>query len=341
MARPNIKDLADAAGVSVSTVNRVIHTPERVREGTVDAVHAAAEEIGFYGLRAMKAKIAPQKQTIRIGIQLLQQNRAFYHTLADEILAAAGANTEYDVRVQIEYLNDLAPENVANSVRKLSTKCDVVGLVASEHPIISDAIQESISAGTPIFSLISPLSSTRAIPYIGLDNYKVGRTAAWAIDNICHAPGKIGTLVGSHRYRSQELNETGFRSYFREHPRGFTLLEPLSTLESSSLARELVENLLNDHPDLTALFISGGGITGALKAVENSGRGKEIVVVGYERMDLTRMALISGLLNVVISHRIDELARTAIQAMLDAALDPTKPIQLKTLEFDILTPENI
>jgi hypothetical protein len=34
-------------------------------------------------------------------------------------------------------------------------------------------------------------------------------------------------LVGNHRYRCQEMNESGFRSYFREHAPGFTLLEPL------------------------------------------------------------------------------------------------------------------
>jgi LacI family transcriptional regulator len=31
-----------------------------------------------------------------------------------------------------------------------------------------------------------------------LDNWKVGRTAAWAFDKIIRTPGKIGILVGNH-----------------------------------------------------------------------------------------------------------------------------------------------
>ena len=34
------------------------------------------------------------------------------------------------------------------------------------------------------------------------------------------------------------MNESGFRSYFREHNQNFTLLEPKSTYESAAVARE-------------------------------------------------------------------------------------------------------
>ena len=60
--------------------------------------------------------------------------------------------------------------------------------------------------------------------YVGLDNWKVGRTSAWAFANICKAPGKIGILMGNPRYRNQEMNEAGFRSYFRESAPYFVLL---------------------------------------------------------------------------------------------------------------------
>ena len=48
--RPTIPDLAEAAGVSVSTVNRVINRAESVRKPTRDRVLAVAQDIGFYGV---------------------------------------------------------------------------------------------------------------------------------------------------------------------------------------------------------------------------------------------------------------------------------------------------
>ena len=77
----------------------------------------------------------------------------------------------------------------------------------------------------------------------GLDNWKVGRTAAWAIARLCTKPGRIGILVGNPRYRCQEMNESGFRSYFRECAPDFTLLEPISTFEDKAIAREVTEPL--------------------------------------------------------------------------------------------------
>ena len=68
------------------------------------------------------------------------------------------------------------------------------------------------------------------------------------------------------------MNESGFRSYFREYAPEFTLLEPLSTFESSAVAQEMTEKLLRDHPDLAGLYVAGGGITGALAALRASGR---------------------------------------------------------------------
>ena len=124
--------------------------------------------------------------------------------------------------------------------------------------------------------------------YIGLDNWKVGRTSAWAFANICKAPGKIGILMGNPRYRNQEMNETGFRSYFRELAPDFTLLEPISTFEAAAVAQEMTERLLADHPDLVGLYVSGGGISGALAALRSAGRAGQIVVVGYDLMEVTR-----------------------------------------------------
>ena len=96
----------------------------------------------------------------------------------------------------------------------------------------------------PVFALISQISATGQVHYVGLDNWKVGRTAAWVFEHVCKAPGKLGILVGNHRYRCQEMNESGFRSYFREHAPDFTLLEPLLTFESSAIAQEMTEKLL-------------------------------------------------------------------------------------------------
>jgi LacI family transcriptional regulator len=162
----------------------------------------------------------------------------------------------------------------------------------------------------------------------------------WAIAGMCASPGPVGIVVGNHRYRCQELNESGFRSYCREHATAFSLLEPVQTFEDNSIARDVTEQLLRREPDLVALYVSGGGMPGVLEALRSSGRGRSIVTVGYEMTEHTRLGLIDNILAMVLAHPIQRLAMDAVSHIfkeVSGGANPTK----KLLSFDIFGPENI
>lgn len=340
MRRPTIPDLAEAAGVSIATVNRVLSSAANVRLATRERVQQAAEAIGFYGVGSIQARVAAARPKLRFGALLLQRHRPFYQNVARALSEAAAESTVAEIDLRIEFLEDLSPQNTAKSAIALAEACDAICLTAAVHPVVSDAIELIQSRKTPVFALISQLSATGQMPYIGLDNWKVGRTSAWAFAKICKTPGKIGILMGNPRYRNQEMNETGFRSYFREHAQDFVLLEPISTFESSAVAQEMTERLLADHPDLVGLYVSGGGISGALASLRSTGKAGQIVVVGYDLMDVTRAALLDGSMTLVISHPLGQLAREAIAGMVSACTKQGGN-QTSIVPFEIYTRENI
>ena len=342
MKRPTIPDLAKAAGVSVSTINRVLNQPDSVRLPTKDRVLAAAEEIGFYGLGTIEHAVNSRRNTHRLGALLQKGSRAFYRNLGDAIVAAAKSYAGHKIDINVEFLEDLTPEKVAKHIMTLGKHCEAMAIVAPQHPLVADAIDSVLELGVPIVSLIGPLTAKGNISFVGLDNWKVGRTAAWAFDNIVREPGKIGVLVGSHRLRNQEMNESGFRSYFREHNANFSVLEPLPTYESAVVAREHVEKLLMDNPDLCGLFISGGGITGAIAALRSTPKRDDFVAIGYELFDDTRTALIDGTLSMIISHPLDRFAYETVATLMKVkASSPDAGAHRVTIGFDIYTPENV
>lgn len=344
MKRPTIPNLAQAAGVSIATANRVLAGAENVRMPTRVLVQEAAERIGFYGLPTIQAKVAASRPKYRFAFLLLQPHRPFYQNCAAAIRQAAAdaAEAGADVEVQIEFLEDLSPQNTAARALALGQECDSICLTSAVHPLVTQAVETLQAQGLPVFAFISQLSAAGLVHYIGLDNWKVGRTSAWAIANLCKVPGKIGILMGNPRYRNQEMNESGFRSYFREHAPDFTLLEPLSTFESSAVAQEMTERLLAEHPDMTAFFVSGGGITGAMAALRSSGKAGQMVVVGYDLMDATRDGLLDGTLSVVISHPLRQVAEEMIRGMIRAAKAPHDGVNhTKIVPFQIYTRENI
>lgn len=342
MKRPTIPDLAGAAGVSVSTVNRVLYEPDSVRHTTKARVLAAAEQIGFYGLGTIEHAVKAPQTMHRLGVLLQRRERTFYRILGEAIREAAEIYPGGNIELTLEFLEDLTPEKVAAHILSLGERCEALAIVAPQHPLVADAIDAVLDKGVPIVSLIGPLSAKGSISFVGLDNWKVGRTAAWAFNRMVCAPGKIGILVGSHRLRNQEMNESGFRSYFREHNTGFSLLEPLPTYESAVVAREHVEKLLTDHPDMCGMFISGGGITGAIAALRAMPKRADFVAVGYELFDDTRAALIDGTFSLIIAHPIKRFARETIATLMKAkTAGQDAGVYRVTIGFEIHTPESV
>ncbi|TMJ38867.1 MAG: hypothetical protein E6G87_05525 [Alphaproteobacteria bacterium] len=104
----------------------------------------------------------------------------------------------------------------------------------------------------------------------------------------------------------------------------------------------MTEKLVNDNPDLIGLFISGGGMSGALSAVRTCGKAGKLIAVGYELTDHTRAGLLEGTLTMVIAHPLQRLAEETIAGMISASkISPKAGKQTTVLPFDIYTRENI
>jgi LacI family transcriptional regulator len=336
--RATIDDLAEAAGVSVSTIDRVLNGRARVRPTTAGKVLAAAERIGFYATPLLRDRLGAGRPVRRLGALLLQSNRTFYRLVAEALREAAQAVP--GTALEVAHLDDLSPEAVAARMLEMGEGVEALAVVAAEHPRITDAVERLAGRGVRTVALISGHTAPSGVTYVGLDHRKVGRTAGWAFAHLCKAPGRIGILVGSHRYRNQELNESGFRSYLREHAPDFTVLEPLTTFEDRVVARELTEQLLAREPGLAGLFVSGGGITGVMVALKEAGR-RDLVVVGYDRMPPTVNGLLDGPLTLVIAHPIERLAAECLAALRDCAQDPTRRPADRLIPFEIVTAENL
>jgi LacI family transcriptional regulator len=341
MARARIADVAKASGLSISTVNRALHEPGKVREETLRSILEAAETVGFYGIRSIKDSLKSARPKVRIGVLLLQRNRLLYRSIDHALTLAAKMATTHEVLLQIEYLDELTPQNVSECLLRLGGNNDLIGVVAAEHPLVSATIEQLAERNVRVFALISQLTARCNVGYIGIDMWKAGRTAGWAVNSMCATPGKVGILVGNHRYRCQETCESGFRSYMREHPRGFELLDARSTFETANIARDVTEELLHQHPDMAAMYVIGGGISGACAALRESPRGCDIIVVGHDLTDHTRAALLDGTLNFLMSHPLQAMATETISEMIrvhdgGSAYSP----QAVTLPFEIFTPEN-
>ncbi|KLK91931.1 LacI family DNA-binding transcriptional regulator [Microvirga sp. KLBC 81] len=344
VSRPTIADVAKVANVSVSTVDRVLSGRHRVREATSQQVLRAAEAIGFYGTGMIRHRLGQDRPARSLGFLLQQPQRSFYKMLGQDLKEATDASTTIRGRAVVRFRDDLTPEVAAERLLQLGRECDAVAVVAADHPKVTQAIDTLHGKGVPVFALISDLPAANRAGYVGLDNWKVGGTAAWFISNMCRTPGKIGVYVGSHRFLSQDVSEMRFRSYFREHAPEFQLLDSVATLEDSRYAYEITLDLLRRTPDLVGIYVAGGGITGVIRALreDQSALSRNLVVIGRELITETIAGLVDGVINVVLSHPRRLLADTLVEAMAQSTIsNQGGSIVQRVIPFEIYTAENV
>ena len=119
MKEPTIPDPAKAAGVSVSTVNRVINEGWSARAPAKERVKRAANQIGFYGIGTIEHMVRSTQATHSLGVLLQPDTRKFYRELGEAIKTAAEQHPKTKIDLTLEYLDDLLPEKVAEHILSL------------------------------------------------------------------------------------------------------------------------------------------------------------------------------------------------------------------------------
>jgi LacI family transcriptional regulator len=329
MRRTTIREIAAQAGVSVATVDRVLHQRPLVREATAARVEAAARILGYGNGFPTVAKVA-----LRTGFLLQRAASDFYRQFAAEIDSAA-----------IEFCDEVDPSLLAEQISALGAQVDALAVVAVDHPLVTDAIAALAARNVPVISLLSQLSAPACRGHAGINNRAAGRTAGWAVAHCAATPGPVGVLIGSHGYLGQEDREIGFRSYFRERAPQFSVLEPIVCLDDPRLAETATRELLGrTAAPIVALYVAGGGEAGAIFALDEATAARPICVC-HELSPPTRAALVSGSVAIAIAQDSRDIARRAVRRLAQLADGEPQPGALRPIlepsPFSVHTSENL
>ncbi|MDF7647320.1 LacI family transcriptional regulator [Pantoea sp. Acro-805] len=342
MRKITMNAIADAAGVGVATVDRVLNRRMPVRAVTEQKVLEAANRLGYRFAPVMPVHgESPTAQVkLRMGFILLSQSYSFYHSLTDALrqetqpLHPAGSEPLF----YWHDIDDVAA--VVASLHKLAEQVEVIGLVALDHPLIRHAIESLSRQGVRVYALFSNFSPCGHAGYFGLDNQKAGRTAGWLASHLLHQPGSVGVLVGDHRFTCQESCEISFRSYLREQDSRRRVLEPLKTHESIDGGYHATRQLLEDHADLALIYAPCGGIEGVIHALRQQPQ-RKVALICHGPVKDGELALIDGSITVMIRHEIEDMARQLARTVQQHHADSAEHFSQVTLPFEIITRENL
>ncbi|EST11889.1 LacI family DNA-binding transcriptional regulator [Sporolactobacillus laevolacticus] len=264
-----LKDVAERAGVSITTVSRVINNYGSLSEKTINKVHEAMKELNYQpnslarGLQGKPSKI--------IGVIFPDVSNIFAGELVKYIewdLFKAGykmilCSSADDIGKERDYLRMLQAHQVAGVIS------------AAIHP----ELEEYKLLNAPIVSFDRYLA--QEVPIVGSDNYSGGKIATEAL--IQSGARKIGMITGLNRSNSPTkkrmtsfigtVEASGLTPYLLKlEPHTSELLKRMEI--KNFLLNNQLEGVFTD--DLTALEVMNLAEELAIPIP------KELKIVGYD-----------------------------------------------------------
>ncbi len=340
--RSTISEIARAAGVGTATVDRVLNDRGNVRDDTKRKVYDAAVSVGYHAVPLLRERLQSNLPVRKLGLLLQKENQEFYQSFAQAFEDHVLTCPEIRGRAEVVFAKSQDPHEHASLMAELGRRNHAIAATAVNHPEVSRTVQDLQEHDTPVFSLLNDFGQGQTHAYVGLDNMKIGRIAGWAIRSVARRQGKIAVFVGGSRWHGHELRETGFRSYLREHSAHHELLETLVNLETRNVTYEATLDLLHRHPDLSGIFVAGGGMEGAIQAVRECRAPGEVAMVVNELTRQSQGALQDGYVSLISSTPLQRLCKTLVQAMAQAVSDSAtgEPRQI-FLQPEIYVPESL
>ncbi|MSU89359.1 substrate-binding domain-containing protein [Rhodobacteraceae bacterium 2CG4] len=320
--RPTIHDVARTAGVSLSTVDRVLNGRPGVRSSTLARVAEAMRELGYE--RDIAAANLSKQRIYRFSFIIPEGPNTFMRGLQSEIegFSAEAARNRVEIRVET-----VPPFDGAALVSRLEAlnpaEVDGVAVVATDDARVADAFARAVRRGIQVITLVSDLPASDRRYFVGVDNVVAGRTAAGLLGRFCRdRPGRIAVVAGSMVVRDHAERRLGFEQVMRGE---FSRLEVHPTIEGRDdadiVAREL-GSVLERHPDVVGIYSLGAGNRGIIRAVSAVTPDIRPAIVVHELTPHTREALLSGLFDAAINQNAAREVRSAVRilrALIDGA----------------------
>lgn len=299
--RPKLEDVAAAAGVSKTTVSRVLNHRGYLSEKTIAKVQKAMQELDYRP--NIIARQLYKQRTDLVGMIFPTVDNPFFSQLEAEMerqLYRNGykvliGNSQNDPAKEENYLQQLLTHQVDGLIVGTQNR----GLIGYQH------------ANLPVVAIDQVVGKN--IPVVSSDNYQGGLLATQRLlddgcRHIIHTNGPLGldTPTQKRREAYEHLMTKNNLPAITYH-----LDFNISTIDKERVFRRIFE----EHPEVDGIFAANDTDASTIinLASEYGQRiPEDLKIVGYDGSNVTRL-LLPGL--TTIQQPIDEMADLAVQLL--------------------------
>ena len=304
-----IKDIAKLAGVSVTTVSRVLNRRPDVNPATREKVERIIEENSFVGNK--NARGLKQISEV-IGVVVRGRSNPFLNSLAESILEHAASLPDFFVT---EFIDERADE--FETALRMTRQNKIKGLIFVGS-LIDDRVQAIRNLEIPVvFTTVNAMAaSMKNASSVAIDDRSMGRLVAEELLSRGHR--KIA-VFGSNPIAEDSLamRFQGFCDAFADRGLTFDSSDYRECRFSLEAGYNTARDYFRDHSETTALFTMSDTVAvGAIRALKDLGKSvpEDISVVGFDGIDLSRFTIPRL---TTVEQPVEEIARRSVNLLLD------------------------
>lgn len=327
-----IEIIAKKAGVSRGTVDRVLHDRGQVKPETAERVRAVMEEMDFQPNALGRAFYLSRRKN-KIGILVAFREPDFQQQIASGI----EDGIVYARQHGIEIVTEIAPPDddrgyLAALERLLSSDIQGLALRGNGSEAAYDILRSLPENHIPIVAYNQDVPKKLRNCFVGQDSYRSGACAAYLMRQIAPAGGRILIVGVDWLHYSSEDRIRGFADRLRDC---MEVSDVMYGKGSHELAYRLTRDKLRELPDLTGVFVSGAGLSGAAQAVEDTDLTGKVKVVGYDLTESNTRFLEKGTVQFLIDQGPYAQGYRSVQLLTDAVFQD-KPVETELYDTGIL-----
>lgn len=334
-----IKDIAQMAGVSKGTVDRVLHKRGKVSKEAHEKVNSVLNEIDFQPnpiARTLKknkiyricvlmpdCQIDPYWKPAEEGIKKAIKEFKPFGVLVDKFLYHPHERQSFEIK----------------SKEILASKPDVVlmaPLFQDESIKVLEECREN-KIRTALFN--NYINTLNDEIFIGQDLYQSGKVAGGLIDKTVRDEAKVA-IVHIDKEAHMQLKENGFMSYFEERgkPKRQFIIQSFASSDQGKFNCEVL-SFLKQNPDISAIFITNSKAHRFIEVLQE--KNTKVSVVGYDLLKENISYLRDGQIEFLIHQKPKRQAYLGISYFAEYFLFGKKVPGQMLLPIDIVTAENV
>ncbi|PKQ44405.1 substrate-binding domain-containing protein [Confluentibacter flavum] len=336
-----IRDIAELAGVSKGTVDRVIHNRGKVSKKALERITKLLTEIDYEP--NLIARNLKNNKVYDICVLMPDPEvDPYWSPCTDGIKNAIIELKAFGVNILTVLFNPQCTKSFLNENENIQIMLpDAVVLVPLFNKESLFVLEKYEELGIIVSTFNNRINSATINKFVGQDLFQSGRIAAKLLYGLRKSEGDFVIIHIDEKYKNaihMQEKEKGFKSFFDE---SLKFKNKILTCKLKHPNFESQFNLfLNEHKYLTGIFVTTSKVYQVAEIIKNRTQ-HNISIVGYDLLPENVAHLKEGTIDFLIHQNPKQQAYLALKYLVDFLLFEKEIPNELLLPIDIINSENV